>query len=86
MSTSMGQSGADWIDNTTVLTGDWAVIQAITDTVFAAMTCSTISINGGAVPATWATKAITAGTVLYGRFTSITLTSGSVVAYRATTY
>lgn len=54
----------------------WAQVYIIADTVFDAATICNI--------AGLATVSIKAGTTLYGIFATIKLTSGSVVAYRAT--
>ena len=84
-SCSMAFYGSDIVSNTTNYTGDWCSLTALTDTVFTVASCSTISING-VVPANWSTVAITAGRTLFGRWTSVTLASGSVYLVRATAY
>lgn len=86
-SISLGQYGANWIDDTGAYTGDWCVITALTNTVFASPTRATsFFINGGAqnVAANLAGKSLAQGLSLFGRFSNIQLTSGSVIAYRAT--
>jgi hypothetical protein len=54
----------------------WAVVQVLTATVFDATTqCNIAGLAGG--------PSIPAGTLLYGMFSAIKLTSGSIIAYRA---
>ena len=84
---SMGQAGAKFIsDNAehTLTTGNFVAIQCIEDTVFAALT-PLDTVNGYGVGSyngnTMASETITAGTVIYGRWTTIDLTSGAVIAY-----
>jgi len=83
---SMGAAGGDWIDNTTNLDGvaagvTWGIITATTATVFTTLTTSTISVNGAAIT-NLNGKTLAAGLSIFGRFTSITLTSVSIIAYR----
>src|SRR5437867_711691 len=54
----------------------WAQVQTITATIFdAATVCNITGLAGVSIPA---------GTLLYGIFASIKLTSGSIIAYHAT--
>jgi hypothetical protein len=69
-------SGGVVIDDTTATTGQFGAIQVINDAVFAAITAPEYT-NA----ADLTTLTISAGTVLYGRFTAFTLTSGVVVAH-----
>ena len=74
-----GQGGGLYIDDTTgVVNGDFRWIQVITDTVFNDITSSNIvdltNISGVTIPA---------GIGIGGRFSSIDLGSGSVIAYYA---
>ena len=80
----MGQAGAKFISDQAVHTGNFVAIQCIEDTVFNALTPSDTtygygvgSYNGN----TMASETIPAGTVIYGRWTTIDLTSGLVIAY-----
>lgn len=75
-SMAAGEFGGDFYANTTVRTGQtWCAVQVITAAVFTTLTGTlNNSIAGVSFPA---------GTIIYGRFTTITLASGSVVAYRA---
>ena len=80
----MGQAGAKFISDNAEHTGSFVAIQCIEDTVFATLTPSDTvygygvgSYNGN----TMASETIPAGTVLYGRWTTVDLTSGLVIAY-----
>ena len=74
---SLGQRGFIYTDDTTLVNGNFAAIQIIADTVFSALTALNSTV-GGLVGVT-----LTAGTVIYGPFTSYDLTSGKVIAYKA---
>lgn len=72
-----GQGGGLYIDETTgAIDGNWRWIQVITDAVFNDITSSNIAdlsnISGVTVPA---------GIGIGGRFSSINLAGGSVIAY-----
>jgi hypothetical protein len=81
--------GGATADNITVGTGSiihnpvsFRAIQCLTDTVFATLT-SNITVNDYVTPATGAGfGTVSAGTTLYGRFTDIKLTSGTIMLYR----
>ena len=81
-SIELGQMGLDWIDNTGAVTGRWCIIQATTAATFTTLTVeSPCAING--TPSTNLNgKVLPVGHQIRGRFTAITLTSGSVIAYR----
>jgi len=72
---SLGGYGGKYISDTSATTPtskyDFCAILAITDTVVSAV-AGNIDI---------ASMAITKGIIVYGRWSSITLTSGSVIAY-----
>jgi len=74
---SLGQRGFIYTDDTTLVEGNFAAIQIIADAVFSALTALNSTV-GGLVGVT-----LTAGTVIYGPFTSYDLTSGKVIAYKA---
>ena len=62
---------------TTAITGEFAMIQCLTATTFSLLTENTATsdaMTGFAIPA---------GTVLRGRFSAFTLTSGAVRAHKA---
>jgi hypothetical protein len=67
-----GLNGGQVIANTSPVTGDWIEIRVLTDAVFSLLTGNLTDVGSTSFPA---------GTILNGRFTAITLTSGSVVAY-----
>jgi|TARA_E500000305_G_C3857008_1_gene158825 hypothetical protein len=84
---SMGQAGAKFISDTSVHTpssGNFVAIQCIEDTVFNALT-PLDTTNGYGVGSyngnTMASETIPAGVTIYGRWTTIDLTSGAVIAY-----
>lgn len=75
-SIGVGDYGADYIADTNARTGKWRAIQILTDTVFTTLTADNIT-------GSMATLSLTAGQILVGHFTAITLQSGSVMAYRS---
>jgi hypothetical protein len=81
---SMGQAGAKFISDQAVHTGTFVAIQCLEDTVFNALTPDDTT-NGYGVGSyngnTMASETISAGTTIYGRWTTIDLTSGLVIAY-----
>tara|TARA_R110000796_G_scaffold126846_1_gene241903 strand:+ start:2479 stop:2778 length:300 start_codon:yes stop_codon:yes gene_type:complete len=81
---SMGQAGAKFISDEAVHTGKFVAIQCLEDTVFNALTPDDTT-NGYGVGSyngnTMASEIISAGTTIYGRWTTIDLTSGLVIAY-----
>jgi len=74
---SLGQRGFIYTDDTVLVTGNFAAIQVIADTIFSALTALDSTV-GGLVGVT-----LSAGTIIYGPFTSYDLTSGKVIAYKA---
>lgn len=68
-----GQKGGEYITNTTATLGNWKVIKCITDATFTTLTTSVGDDFDGVV--------LSAGDVLYGPFTNITLSAGSVIGY-----
>ena len=73
---ALGQNGAVIIDGTDEITGPFVAVTALAAAVVDTSECTTNL--SGTVPATFA---IPAGTTIYGRFDSIELDSGSVIAY-----
>lgn len=65
-------NGGQVIADTTAVTGNWIEIRVLTTAVFTTLTGNLTNVGSTSFPA---------GTVLNGRFTAITLASGSVVAY-----
>ena len=76
---SLGQRGFVYVGDTSATTGNFVAIQVIADAVFFALTALNSTVGGLA----GASLSLTAGTVIYGPFTSFTLTSGKVIAYKA---
>ena len=67
------------ITDANLLAGNWCAILIVEDTtVFATLTSTTLTVQGLLANATFS-----GGTVIYGNFTTIDLTSGSVIAYNA---
>ena len=73
---SLGQAGVVLIDDTDAHTGPFVAIQALEDAVVDVSECD-MSFIEDVVDFT-----IPAGLTIYGRFTSIELDSGKVLAYR----
>lgn len=65
-------NGSDFITGTAANTGQWSAIQGLAAAV------ATVIDNG----TTKTSVPIAAGVIIYGKFTSITLASGSVLAYK----
>lgn len=74
---SLGNKGSSAITGTTAVTGSFTALQAIDDTVVAAQTDATGATNADLTAFT----TIPAGAILFGRWTSITLTSGEMIGY-----
>lgn len=67
-------NGGQVIADVNVTTGNWIEIRVLTTCVFTTLTGNPGITNVGST-------SFPAGTILNGRFTTITLASGSVVAY-----
>lgn len=86
ISMSVGQLGSLLIADGDPHTGNFGIIYALQATVIAELISSTaadgnpLHVNA-AGSGTWATVPLPAGAAIYGHFTSITLTSGTVIAY-----
>jgi hypothetical protein len=74
-SLSLGQGGAEYVTDTNIRDGSFGAIQALSDTVFSAL----VAVNW---TGTTASLPLPAGVTIYGNFSSFTLFSGKVVAYR----
>jgi hypothetical protein len=74
---SLGQRGFVYIADTTATPGNFAAIQIIADAQFSALSALNSTV-GGLVGIT-----LSAGTIIYGPFTTFTLGSGKVIAYKA---
>jgi len=74
---SLGKGGAIFESGTTAITEDICAIQVIAEATFSALDWPELSgdaLTGVAIPV---------GTILVGDFKGFTLTSGSVLAYKA---
>lgn len=70
-----GLNGGQYIDDTGTYPGNFIAVQVIADAVFDGATeCNIIGLAGSG-------STFPAGTILYGNWTLIKLTSGAVVAY-----
>ena len=81
---ALGQAGAKFINDLAVHTGSFVAIQCLEETVFNVLTPEDTtngygvgSYNGNSM----ASETIPAGVTIYGRWTTIDLTSGLVIAY-----
>lgn len=76
--------GQEIIDGTSAYTGQFCALQCITECTVAAMSWTDSYLANVTTSKTWADlDAIPAGTILLGRFKSITLTSGNrAIAYK----
>jgi hypothetical protein len=75
----LGLNGGTYINGTDVVTGRFFAIQATEDTVIQAQASNITNLDNLCQPVDNTT--LSAGTVIYGNFTSIDLTSGAVIAY-----
>ena len=77
----LGLNGGIYINDTNVATNanGWFAIQATEDTVLAAQSSNITNLDDICTGQDATT--LSAGTVLYGNFASIDLTSGAVIAY-----
>lgn len=77
---SMGGLGFEFVSDTSAHTPTsgnvFVAVQIVNDTVFSAIAGTGITGN------TFTGNTISAGTIIFGRFTSITLTSGKAIAYK----
>ena len=72
----LGQNGSTCFDDTISRTDNWFAIQIVEDVIFTTLTDTT---RDGAVVTG---MTLSAGIVIYGRFTTIELASGSCIAYK----
>ena len=75
----LGLNGGSYVNDTATHTGNWFAIQATEASVLATQ-ASNITNLDDICTGQDATE-LAAGTVLYGNYTSIDLTSGAVIAY-----
>jgi hypothetical protein len=74
-SLSLGQGGAVYVTDTAQTDGNFGAIQAVADTVFSALIAGNWEGTTTDLP-------LPAGATIFGNFTSFTLTSGKIVAYK----
>jgi hypothetical protein len=74
---ALGEKGGEVIADTNAHTGNWFAISMITNTIIASWTPA-FTVYGVLASITWP-----AGFIMFGNFTAIQLTSGSIVAYNA---
>jgi hydroxylamine reductase (hybrid-cluster protein) len=80
--TLYGRLGSRWITDTTAFTGNWGIIECMTDCAFTTLTSGTRPDGATKLMlGTLDAKTLTKGQRIYGHFTAITLASGSVIAY-----
>ena len=81
---ALGQAGAKFISDNAEHTGSFIAITMIEDTIFNALTPDDTS-NGYGVGSyngnSMASKSLPAGLTIFGKWTTIDLTSGACVAY-----
>ena len=77
-----GQKGAILVNDTTAITGSFRRIYALENTTFTTQT-SNYTKNGATAAAAAADfGTLAAGISLYGKFTAVTLATGSVILYK----
>lgn len=76
----LGLNGGEYINDTAAHTGDFFCIVATEDTVLASVTSNIDNIADLCTGQDATT--LPANTAIYGRITSVTLTSGAVIAYK----
>lgn len=78
-----GQSGSAFINDTAANSGPFGAITAISDTTFTTLTSG--FLDNGSTPTMSGDleeMALIAGTTIFGNFTTVTLATGSVIAYK----
>ena len=75
----LGLNGGIYVNDTAAHTGNFFAIQATETTVLATQASNITNLDDICTGQDGTT--LSAGTVLYGNFTSIDLTSGAVIAY-----
>ena len=74
-SLSLGQGGAEYVTDTATRNGTFGAIQAVEGSVITLTASNWTPSTASAIP-------LPAGATIFGSFTSFTLTSGKVIAYR----
>lgn len=73
MSMQQGRAGSQYVADTVAHPGKWVELVALTACVIAAITGNAVGFAGATIPA---------GMSLAGEFTTFTLTSGTLIAYK----
>jgi hypothetical protein len=76
-----GQLGSTFIGDTAPYTGQWGQIYCLAPAVFSVLTSGADSQGQPIMKGNLTTLPLAAGQSIYGLFTSITLTSGKIIAY-----
>lgn len=76
LQSGLGAAGFDVVDDTDPHTGDWVCIHALEDSELSAVTATGSS-------GSLAGKTLLAGDRIFGPITAVTLTSGTVILYKA---
>jgi hypothetical protein len=76
----LGLNGGEYINDTAVHTGTWFAIQVVVAAIIQTQSSNITNLDNVCQPVAGGISLV-AGTVLYGHFTSIDLTSGAVIAY-----
>jgi hypothetical protein len=84
---SLGQLGSVFINNGTANNGDWGIIYALEDTTFLSLVSGLDAVGTAVmVPGTGIANlnglTMKAGQAIFGRFSTIQVNTGSVVAYK----
>jgi len=83
-SLALGQLGSLYVKDTAAHAGSWGIIQAHEATVIASATSANHVDGKPVVEGTLVNVALPAGMAWYGMWTTFTLSSGSVTAYKYT--
>ena len=74
----LGRNGQKVVTTTAATTGNFFAVQVVADAIISAVTFQ----HNYEITGSWTSLGtIPAGTVLYGRFSSLTLTSGKAILY-----
>ena len=76
----LGLNGGEYINDTAAHTGDFFCIVATEDSVIDSITSNVENL--GNITASQDNTTLSANTAIYGRITSVTLSSGAVIAYK----
>lgn len=74
---ALGQRGFVFVDGTSANPGNFAAIQVIADAQFSVLSALSSTVGN------LTSIVLGTGTIIYGPFTSFTLASGKVIAYKA---